>query len=209
MTSFSTLTGAKSTAGSIADWVNHSSVPSTTILTEAQAWIYTRLRAREMRVSAEITISASASSASLPDRYVQPIGLKLYEDSVPLRFTDEDSLETMRSRTSAGVIASGRPTAWSVFDELLQFDVLASEEYKGRFIYYESKAALAASPNETNFLTDRYPALLRQVCLAFAYEYRKNTEQMRNYFALAEAAVFEANKEADLGNAGAYYDMGP
>lgn len=205
---YTTLTGAKSTAGSIKDWINYASLPSADILTEAEAWIYSRIRTREMRSEVEVTISSGASTASLPAGFIDPISFQLYEDGYPLPYLDEGSLESLRYRDSAGAISSGRPGNWAIYNELLQFDYLADAEYKGRMVYYKTPDALAASSNETNFLTDRYPTLLRRVCMAFAYEFRKNTKQYQSYISLAEHDVFEVNKEADLNRSGAYYDIG-
>jgi hypothetical protein len=46
---YSTLVADKTVAGSIKRWVNYGQIDSETVLTEAQALIYSMLRAREMR----------------------------------------------------------------------------------------------------------------------------------------------------------------
>ena len=56
---YSDLVATKTTAGSIKQWLNHDGVPSTTILEEAEAWVYQRLRIRQMITSSAGTLTTS------------------------------------------------------------------------------------------------------------------------------------------------------
>jgi hypothetical protein len=52
------------------------------------------------------------------------------------------------------------PAAWSIWDEKIQFDEAFSAQTICRLGFYRSLPLLSAT-NETNFLTSRYPNLLR------------------------------------------------
>ena len=199
---FTTLTGAKTVSGSIASWINWGLIPSEDILTEAQAWIYDRLRCREMRSVATVDVALNASSVALPADYIAPItfsdALHFDGQGEPTPWVPADELNAQRIYDESNVLGDGYPQCWSDFDEAMQFDVRAQEALKGRLAYYKRPAALAATTNETNFLTIKYPTLLRRVCLAYAYEHRKNRAAYQDNIALAEKDIVDANRNAEL-----------
>ena len=67
---WTTLTAAKTTLGSIANWVNRTDLPTDNILLEAEAKIYERLRVREMQVITTLTVAADENSVSLPSDFL-------------------------------------------------------------------------------------------------------------------------------------------
>lgn len=200
---YSTLVAAKGTDGSLKSWVNHSTLPSATIVSEAQAWIYGRLRVREMRKAGTVSLSADASSAVLPSGFLDPITLQFDGDAQPIELVTEGRLR--RYREDDGTVPSGRPTRFAIYDEAFQFDSAADEALTGRLVYFGTPSELAASANETNFLTARYPTLLRQACLSFAYEFMKQPDQQTYWISQAEKSLTEIPAFDDLSLRGAMF----
>src|SRR3990167_7987443 len=97
---YTTLTAAKTTSGSLANWVNRGDLATSAILTEAEAWIYQRLRVREMTTDEAFTFAISTSStalSSLTGTFLDPIQFVPYEWGVPLPFYDEASYRPSRN----------------------------------------------------------------------------------------------------------------
>lgn len=186
MTSFSTLTGAKATAGSLKSWVNHDTIPATGIMTEAEAWIYQRLRAMEMQTSATGTIAIASDGFALPARFIAPLRLSIHDGVDELLYQHEQLWRMPFDEN--GDIREGVPTRWTILDGAVQFDSAAEEAFDYTLYYYQALPALSVS-NETNFLTVRYPTLLRRVCMMFAYEFLKDWNAFDKQTVLAERAL--------------------
>lgn len=73
---------------------------------------------------------------------------------------------------------------WAIWDEAIKFDGAAIEVTTGSLIYYRSLPLLATT-NPTNFLTKRYPNLMRVACTTAAADFMKDsTEYQKNLTAL-------------------------
>lgn len=177
---YSILTGTKATEGSIRNWVNDSTVPATVVLAEAEAWIYERLRVREMLAQIEFTFDEDASSEALPADFLDPIEFLPHGWGDELPFYHEKTFRP--ERDDAGALFPGEPSRWTIIGSTAHVDVACDEAFVGMLMYYARPAALA-SDNLTNFLTIRYPTLLRMACTGFAFGFKKD----------------EARKTADLG----------
>lgn len=195
MATYTTLTGAKTVSGSIANWVNRSDLPTSEILTEAEALIYETLRVREMLARSVLTFAADTQTASLPTGFLDPIGFQPYAWGSDLPFVHENTLG--ESRDEDGVLQSGTPSRWSIVGETAYVDVLPTETFAGILLYYKSPTALSGS-NETNFLTNRYPSLLRYACMAKAFEHMKDTENATGYLGLMQQAIERANASNEM-----------
>lgn len=186
---FTTLTASKATAGSIANWVNRSDLPTENILLEAEALIYETLRVREMQTRDNaFTFASGSQTEALPSGFLDPISFRPYEWGYPLPFVHEDTLDEVRD--SSGVLQSGTPSRWSIVGTDAYVDVLPSADLGGVLLYYKTPAALSVS-NETNWLTVRYPSLIRAACMAKAYEHMKDNkanEQLQLAASLIAAA---------------------
>lgn len=192
---WTTLTAAKTTSGSIANWVNRSDLPTDNILLEAEAKIYERLRVREMLAIATLSVAADANTASLPADFIDPIEWRPYGWSQPILFVSEGTLEAHRD--DDGNLFEGTPSRWSILNETAYVDVSCSETFSGKLMYYKRPTALSVS-NETNFLTIRYPSLLRTACLATAYEHMKDMQNAATYLQMLEGKIGEAMMTNDL-----------
>ena len=194
---YTTLVGAKTTDGSIRQWVNDSTIPAESILTEAEAWIYERLRVREMiAVASPFTFAVDTASAALPSDFLDPIQLLPFGwGGAELLYVHERLLNA--SRDDDGNLFSGTPSRWTIIGTDAHVDCLCDSDFSGALMYYACPAALSAD-NATNFLTLRYPTLLRTVCTAFAFSFKKDDARKQIELALAEKALGDAMRTNDL-----------
>lgn len=197
--SYSQLVGVKATAGSIMAWCNSSAVPSTDILTEAQAWIYEKLRWPQMRIRATFALAVDEYVTALPAGFLEPISLQVDGQSAPIGFLDEQLFRL--NRDSDGVMVEGWPAYYTIMGENMVFDATPTEALAGEFWHYAIPDDLSAD-NETNFLTQRLPSLLRKTCMAFGYEHQKRNDQRDMMLKDALVLVEQANITADLGRRG-------
>jgi hypothetical protein len=194
---YATLIADADVEGSIKYWINYKRIDSAGILDEAQSWIFSKIRIREMHREGDLAIAQGVSEVTAPAGFLDPIQL-----AIPGYINDMPLLDTHRFRESlaldtAGVLQASMPTAYSILGQKLQFNSRADMAYTGRFVYYGSPDRLSPS-NTTNFLTDRYPTLLRRACLMFAAEARKEYDAMDRAEIKAMAQVEEVKKEGDL-----------
>jgi hypothetical protein len=195
--SFTSLTASKTTAGSIKRWVNHSELDSEQILEEAQALLAQTLRVREMRAEfSALSMSVGDSYKALPTGFLDPIGLWDITNNFKLTLRTEETLQGYRTYTS-GTLDSGTPYNYAIFDERLQFEYKYDAIATLKLIGFK-KPTLLAADNLTNFLTDRYPHLLRCACVAQAYEFRNEDERAQRELTKLAALIAKTNAESDL-----------
>lgn len=193
---YATLIAAKTTAGSIASWVNHATIQdqAATIVEEAEAWIYERLRVREMRATASIAFTTTEHYTSFPTDYLGPINLFLDGQVDPLPYLHEQHYRP--NRDEDGAMVSGWPTCWSDMDERITLDTQPDEAIAGDIIYYKRPTALSSA--NTNFLTTRYPSLVRVACMFRAYDFLKRPAERDAERTEALRLIEEANINAEL-----------
>lgn len=199
---YTTLTAVKTTTGSIANWVNRSDLPTSDILTEAQSWIYQRLRVREMETRDTLSFATSGNSVALPSRFLDPIAFVPYGYSDALPYVEQSQLGDARDED--GNLFESMPSRWTIIGETAYVDVKPLETFAGILNFYKQPADLAASTNETNFLTTRYPSLLRFACMAIAYQHMKDTTRTQEYSVYAEGALQEAMRTNEMYRRGQY-----
>lgn len=95
---------------------------------------------------------------------------------------DASSLGTATSSATGGGSAityscdsliPGPPDRWAIWDEKIKFDCALNEDNSFKLLYFQALPLLSVS-NPTNFLTDRYPNLLRCACTASAADFMKD-----------------------------------
>ncbi len=260
---WTSLSAAKGTSGSIANWVSYTLLDLPPIIDEAQALLYSLLRTREMQTELTFSVTVAGASITLPSRFLDPIGrIRLSSYNVPVRHKDSGFTKDNRNYTETsgtlgtdpfttvsgsdtvtvaltahgfsqdsvfntfGAMAAGGATingtfpitsvatntftidisdlgttptssvtgggsavayicdnlvqgipCWfSIFGNKLQFDVSFSQASLGLLQYYQSLPLLSAT-NQTNFLTDRYPHLMRTACVTSAADFMQDTEE--------------------------------
>ena len=199
MTAYSTLIAAKTTDDSIKNWLNRGDLPVTAILTEAQAEIYQRLRVREMMTDEAFSFASAASSkalSTLSGTFLDPVKFVPYQWGDELPYVNPEFFSPGRDEDGA-LFSASTPSRWCIIGETAHLDVLLSAAFAGRMMYYAQPAALGLS-NETNFLTTRYPALLRKACMKAAFEHMKDTPKAQEYMAYAMADIREANATNEM-----------
>lgn len=204
---YTTLTGAVTTTGSIKFHLNYSRVDADGILDEAESWIYSRLRVREMRATADVTISSGVNYASLPTGFRDPIHFCIPGYVERIQIKDEDSFRSMLGWDTSADLPDGPPQMYAVFDEQINFDHDPDQAYTGKFVYFKTPTALSGS-NETNWLTSKFPTLLRRVCLMFGAEARKEYDLMDRNEIKALEMIEQIKKESDLSYRGLEMDFG-
>lgn len=202
---YSTLVAEKSVSGSIKDWLNYERIPAEAILTEAQAWIYGRMRHEDMVREASVAIALGASSAAKPDGFLDPIHLGIPGYVPTLAYRDRERFRAMLALDQDGALPAGMPTAYARFRDTLAFNTEADQAYTAHAVFYGTPEALSVD-NETNFLTDRYPTLLRRACLMFAAENRKEWDLRDRYERSCMADIQTINVENDLALRGVHLD---
>ena len=203
---YTTLVAAHTTVGSIQYHVNYSRIDSAGILEEAQAWIYAKLRVRQMISTSSVTISSGATTAAFPTGYLDPLHFGIPGVMNTIRHWDVERFRTSLGWDESAVLPEGIPTVWTDHDTLIQLNTRADQAYTAKMVHYKTPTALSGS-NLTNWLTDKYPTLVRRACLMFAYEARKELEMMNAEEARALQQIQEINVESDLALRGMEMDM--
>lgn len=279
---YNSLTGAKSVAGSVSSWTNYTKLDIPTIVDEAQALIFMKLRVREMRTSAAFTIPQSGDRVALPTGFLDPIGrimvptvnlsiahkdqgfveqCRTYQETsgtlganplttatgstqmtvnLPLHGFNQgsniflsgatavngitangtfevvqvidpnnfviDTLTQTASGSGSGggsVIAytcdglvQGNPQFWGIWSETIYFDFAFAQQMLCRLSYYRS-LPLLSSTNQSNFLTSRYPQLMRCACTTAAADFMKDTEEYQKGAARLGSMINEVMAEND------------
>lgn len=194
---YTSLVADENTTGSIKRAINWSRVDSVGILDEAQKWIYARLRVREMQSRADVTIGLNATSATLPTGYLDPIKLGIPGFISRIRNTDLDRFDALLPWNNDGTLQQACPTRFCVFDEVFNFNSRSDLAYTAKCLYFKQPTVLSGG-NPTNFLTNRYPTLLRRACLMFAAEERKDRQIWTESEDRALALIADAKAEADM-----------
>lgn len=172
------MVGSRTTAGSIKNWINRNTTDPDTVLTDAQALIYTTLRHWKMKAEATGTMTASSSTGvALPSDYLDGRQLRitgLY--AARLKKGDESSVQDHYQYDGSGVRIAEQPRWWYVSGTAAKFDSLPDQAYPYLLNYYSRPAALDTNTT-TNFLTTDLPRLLRTACMLIACEFEKEVGQ--------------------------------
>ncbi len=194
---YTSLTGARTVDGSIRAWINNSTIPATTVLEDAEAYIYSRLRVREMTGTATGTIGSATDTIALPSDYLRLERLAITgEWAHELVRKDPATLERSYAWDQNGTRLDGIPAAYYTRGTIAQLDCPANDAYPYHALYQARPLALGTG-NLTNFLTERYPRMLRATCLAFANEWLQNAEGKQWWLTVAENEIARAQAESE------------
>lgn len=195
---FPTLIADKTTDGSIRRWVNHADLDAVAVLEDAQALIFQTLRVREMRtVFTDLTMAIGNSSKALPDGFLDPIRLSDKTNNLRMRLRTETWIEDRREYDSSAALLTGTPRNFAIYGEALQFELAYDAAATLHLVAFAAPAVLSLT-NTTNFLTKRYPHLLRAACTARAYAFRNNDERAGAEMQNLAAFITATNMESDL-----------
>lgn len=204
---YSALTGTKGASGALRTWINKE-VPADEILTDAEAYIYRRLRVREMLSATTGTATTSTTAVAVPDSYLATVRLQF---TTPATFTIDrvttEEVEDLRIYDGTGALVTGQPSAFTVFGTSAEFDIACSTDYTYRWTYFAQPTALSTD-NETNWLTAKAPRLMRAACLAMANEYFKDDAEKVYWLQVAETEMSQLMVEDDFEKRGLVLDRG-
>jgi hypothetical protein len=102
-------------------------------------------------------------------------------------------------------LVQGMPMYWGVWDETIFFDVAFSQQTNCNLQYFKALPLLSTA-NPVNFLTNRYPHLLRKACTAQAWDFLRNDTEYQKDVAALTVLVEQVNAEGDLLYRGAQFD---
>lgn len=198
---YTSLTASKDAEGSIKYFVRHTEVPSAYILEQAQNAIYQMLRVREMVTRLDGTIALNATSLAMPADILDPIALGLrgaYKSRI--RILDQEHFEGRvgENPDDGDQVYPGTPSIATYDKDSFYFDAKADQAYPYRLWYMAKPALLAASTNESNFLTNRYSNILEAMCKHYAYAHRENDAKAADELQKATGYIMKANEEYDM-----------
>ena len=197
---YGSLVGPKSADGSIKNWINYNLLPVEAILTDAQAMIYSLLRVREMRTSSVVTLAVGASSVPLPTGFLDPLAIIGKDGIGDAELVDEMELERLRLYGSDGTLQTGYVTSCAP-RATLDFNAATDSARQFSILYYAQPAPLSLA-NQTNFLTMRYPHILRAMTSAVAADFRHDDANYTRFFQRATTFITAAAINDDLSRRG-------
>jgi len=195
---YTSLIASKGAPGSIANWINFSDalLPLSDVLYEAQALIYDSLRVRYMRTVATLAVVEGSATAELPAGLFDIVAV-WDDDNAKLAAYDAVSLQTERGvDTATADYQVGKPSIYSLFGEKVQFDCIADAAYSYKIMAFCQPEFLSeAAPS--NFLTTRWPTLLRTACLAIAADWTNDDARYQKFVARMQPLIQQANASDD------------
>lgn len=159
---------------------------------------------RSARVA--LNIAANALTAPLPSDFLDPI-VVLDQYMRPLKLRDQKSLMGRIGTTGSppSGFVSSVPTSYCITGEAYNFDCAANAALAYWQVYYQQPAYLSAD-NQTNFLTNRYPHVLRTACLAIAADFRGDDDDYQRCSGRLTALIGDLAAKDDLANRGIWVD---
>src|SRR5215471_19937752 len=193
---YASLVADKNTVGSIKYWINYSRIDSDTVLAEAQALIFQRLRVREMRtLDTSISVVATDYQKALPAHFLEARLLCSVPDNLEYKLRSGSEVMARRQFNADGTLTDGPPQFFAIFDEMLQFEARFTTSQTLHLLCCKSPALLSGA-NPSNFLTDRFPHLLRTACLVQAADFMRNDTEYAKQTQRLEALVQATNAES-------------
>ena len=110
---------------------------------------------------------------------------------------DAKSLRNRQAVDSTFAFVKATPSRYAIYGEKLVFDCAVSADTAYTMIYFQSLALLSVG-SPTNFLTSRYPNLLRTAVLAAAADFRKDDADYQRNVGRLTALIDDINSNNDL-----------
>lgn len=180
---YTTLTADKNTAGSIANWANSSQLQAaaSTIVAEAEAFIYRRLRHWQMLVEVNgVSMATGNDNIGVPANFLEVKSFYITGvNFAKLTLKTEEEVKAAYQYDGSGNRVNQQPEIFYFNSTQIKFDSPPDQDYPYEFVYYGQPTPLSAS-NPTNFLTATYPRLMRCACMSQASEFMKDAG-MGNY----------------------------
>ena len=108
---------------------------------------------------------------------------------------------------TANMLILSTPAVWGMWDGKIKFDSALDIDRTMALAFYKSPALLSPS-NQSNFLTNRYPRLLRTACQAMSADFMKDSDEYTKSLTALTALVQSTAAEDDLSYRGAIFGTG-
>lgn len=105
---------------------------------------------------------------------------------------------------TANNLIAGYPSRWAIWDEKIKFEYAFSEAITLKQLFYRSPKLLSAT-NTTNWLTDRYPMLMRTACQASAASYMKDDTEYQKHVTALNVLIGSIAASDDMSYRGAEF----
>ncbi len=148
-----------------------------------------------------LTIAGSATVGGLTLNGTFPI-VSITDDDHFVIDTDADAASAVTGGGAAATytanrLVDGSPSSWSVWNEQFKFDVALIEAAQFKMLYYRAPKLLSAS-NETNWLTNRYPLLIRKACQVQAADFMKDDAEYTKHLSALGTLIQTVSAENDM-----------
>ena len=182
--------------------------PAPFTTTDQSSLVAVELTGHDLTQGSTLTIADAATVGGLDLNGTFPV----------VSITDADNLvidtdtEASSAATGGGSVATytanklvaAMPTRWGILNTKLQLDCAMESASQFKLLYYRSPKPLSAT-NLTNWLTDRYPKLLRVACMAASADYMKDDAEYQKHLSALTALVGPTAAENDLQYRGAEF----
>ncbi len=98
---------------------------------------------------------------------------------------------------TADMLNTGTPHWFGIWNETIYFDAAFSQATLCKMQYFQSLPLLSSS-NPSNFLTNRYPQLMRTACVAAAADFMKDDNEYQKGVTRLQNLVAQVNIENDM-----------
>jgi hypothetical protein len=89
------------------------------------------------------------------------------------------------------------PMWWSIWNEAIQFDGAFLTQTSCTLLYFQS-LPLLSNTNQSNFLTNRYPQLMRTACVTAAADFMKDDNEYQKGMQRMQGVIMQIQAQDDL-----------
>jgi hypothetical protein len=182
----------------ISDWAHSDSLTDarlTDIVALAEAKLNTQLRIAPMETVDSLSLTAGASSVSVPTGFLQAIAVAYSSDDFLLVQADEVQMHQWRADAE-----TGRPAYYAIGNGLVLFDVTADATYTFSIRYFK-KWSLAT--DSTNWLLTNRPQVYLYGSLAEASKWLEYWDRAQSYEQMFRQEITELENANHNEKAGA------
>lgn len=163
--------------------------------------IAVELAAHGLTQDSTITITGAADVASVVLNNTFPVVSITDADHFVIDASEDAAATATGGGASATFTANrlidGSPSVWTVWDEQMKFDVALIDPKQFKLLYYRAPKLLSAT-NETNWLTNRYPLLLRKACQVQAADFMKDDSEYQKGLTALGTLIQTTSAENDM-----------
>ena len=174
--------------------------PFTTI--NDSAFVTVEMTNHELTQGSTITIAGASAVGGLTLNGTYPLSSIIDDDTFVIDVGDEAATSSATGGGSAASwtankLIAGTASEWSILNDKLQFNCALEESAQFKMFYFRSPLPLSAT-NLTNWLTVRYPKVLRVACMCASADFMKDDTEYNKHLTALSALVGSIAAENDL-----------